>query len=299
MRRFNKYYYRRKEDDLIDESLKNKENLLVIGPPLGGKSRAIYEALTNLNEPQGVIIPRCKDINPETFIFPENTEIVFIDDLHKFVEKQNFEHLLNASLKNNVTVVATCRSAMEYKKAKHKIDLETIFKNIIELPIISKEVGEEIACEVKIDWDKVRFNGTIGSIFMRLAEMERRFNECNDIEKTILRTLRNLYICGIYEENQRFPLEWIKIAAGKVGLEGKDFEWTGWLENLRNKELITLIKKDKVQAEEVYLEDIFLPEPPWEVEILDVFEETITTFSEYLRRCSDLEIKRVVSALLN
>ncbi len=115
MRRFNKYYYRRKEDDLIDESLKNKENLLIIGPPLGGKSRAIYEALTNLNEPQGVIIPRCKDINPETFIFPENTEIIFIDDLHKFMEKQNFEHLLNASLKNNVTVVATCRSAMEYK----------------------------------------------------------------------------------------------------------------------------------------------------------------------------------------
>lgn len=66
MRRFNKYYYRRKEDDLIDESLKNKENLLVIGPPLGGKSRAIYEALTNLNEPHGLPVAQRWNIRKQS-----------------------------------------------------------------------------------------------------------------------------------------------------------------------------------------------------------------------------------------
>ena len=277
IRPFGKYYYRRKEDDLIDESLRNKKNLLIIGPPLSGKSRAVYEALINLPEPQNLIVPRCKDINPETLLFPKNTKIIVIDDLHKFVEKQNLEYLLNASIQNSITIVATCRSAMEYKKVKHKIDLETIFENIIELPEISSKVGEEIAKEVKKDWGKVKFNGTVGSIFMPLAEIERRFNECNNIEKTILRALGSLCICGIYEENQVFPLAWIKIVAKKAGLEGEDFRWTGWLENLRDRELITLVENDKVRAEEVYLEDIF--KPPWKVKNLDVFREAVTTFS--------------------
>jgi len=286
MRPFDKYYYQRPEDDSIGESLNKEENVLIIGPPLSGKSRAAYQTLVNLSKPHDVIIPKCTDINRESFLFPKHltfwrSRIILFDDLHRLVEQQNFEYLFDIARRNNVIIFATCRSGMEYKKAKKKMldknmDLETIFANSIELERISADAGKKIAHEVGKNWDEVRFDGTIGSIFMRLMEMERRFDECTEVEKTILRAIKNLYICGIYEENQVFPLNWIRTLAKKDGLEGKDFEWSGWLGNLENKELLILVK-DKVQAEEVYLE--YLVKPKSEMSNLDIFEHTLAAFS--------------------
>jgi len=287
MRPFDKYYYQRPEDDLIGESLNREENVLIIGPPLSGKSRAAYQALMNLSKPYDVIIPKCTDISRENFIFPRHLKfwrprIILFDDLHRLVEQQNFERLFEVARENNVVIVATCRSGIEHKKVKNKmldknVDLEIIFANSIELKKVSEDVGKQIAHEVGKNWDEVRFDGTIGSIFMRLMEMERRFDECTDVEKTILQAIKNLYICGIYEENQVFPLNWIRTLAKKDGLEGKDFEWIGWLGNLENKELLTLVK-DKVQAEEVYLE--YLVKPKSEMSNLDIFRQTPVAFSE-------------------
>jgi hypothetical protein len=286
MRPFNKYYYQRPEDNLIGGSLNKKENVLIVGSPLSGKSRAAYQALMNLSKPYDVIIPKCTDINRETFPFPKHIRfwrprIILLDDLHRLVEQQNFEHLFEIAMSNNVIIFATCRSGIEYKKVKKKMldknmDLETIFANNLELKRLSEDVGKKIASEVKRNWDEVRFDGTIGSILVPLTEMKRRFDECTEVEKTILRAIRNLYICGIYEENQVFPLNWIRTLANKDGLDGKDFEWGGWLENLENKELITLVK-EKVQAEEVYLE--YLVKPKSEMSNLDVFEEMLATFA--------------------
>lgn len=286
MRPFNKYYYQRPEDDLIGGSLNKKENVLIIGSPLSGKSRAAYQALMNLSKPHDVIIPKCTDINRENFLFPKHLKfwrprIILFDDLHRLVEQQNFEHLFEVARENNVVIVATCRSGTEHKKVKNKMldknmDLETIFGENIELKKVTEDVGKQIAHEVGKNWDKVKFDGTVGSIFMSLKEMERRFDQCTEVEKTILRAIKNLYICGIYEENQVFPLNWIRTLAKKDGLEGKDFEWSGWLQNLENKELLALVK-DKVQAEEVYLE--YLVKPKSETSNLDVFQEMIATFS--------------------
>ncbi len=209
-------------------------------------------------------------------------EIIVIDDLHRFVEQQNFDHLFRIAIKSNVVIAATCRSKMEYKKVKKNmleksIPLETIFenKNIIEFTKVSKDVGKNVADKVEISWDTVKFDDNIGSIFMRFWEMERRFAECKDVEKTILRVIKTLHLCGIYEENL-FPLEWIKIAAKKDGLEGKEYQWTGWFENLEDNEFITL-EENGIRAEEVYLENVV--ELPTEIRILDVLGEMITTFS--------------------
>lgn len=267
MRPFDKYYYPRPEDNLIAGSLNNKENILIIGAPLSGKSRSTYQSLINLSKPHDVIIPKCTDINRENYIFPRHIrfwrpQVILLDDLHRLVEQQNFEHLFETAMRNDVMIVATCRSGMEYKKVKRKMldknmDLETIFANNIELQRVSEDTGREIANEVGKDWDEVRFDGTVGSILIPLTEMKRRFDECTEVEKTILRVIKSLYICGIYEENHVFPLNWIRTLARKYGLEGKNFEWNGWLENLQNKELISSVK-DAVQAEEVYLEDLVI-----------------------------------------
>ena len=267
-RPFSKYYYQRPQDDLLRQLLIDKKNILVIGSPLAGKTRAVYQALTHLNKPYDIIIPNCVDIDIESFLLPKHImfwrpKLIIIDDLHRFVENKNFNHLFKISMESNIIVIATCRSGIEYKKVKkimldNNIAIETIFDdNIIEYDKITKEIGNEIANEAGIDWNKVKFTGTIGSIFMHLGEMERRFDGCSDSEKTILRNIKKLYISGIYERKYSFPLNCIKIVNKKTGLILENFKYDKWLDSLEEKEFLKF-QEDMVLIDEIYLENIVI-----------------------------------------
>jgi hypothetical protein len=264
---FRDYYSEREEDDLILAKIENRDNVLIVGPPLAGKTRAAYQAFKRLSKPQDVIIPRCDDITLETFLVPRNWKlwrprILFLDDLQTFVEKNGFERLLRAFLDTDTLIVATCRSGIEYKKIEAKIgggdiDPAMIFGGPgIELKTITEEEGEKIANAVNISWADVKFNfnSTVGSIFLPLREMEIRFGQCKSEEKTILRAIKLLFDSGIYKAKQFFPLDWIKIACSNKGLEGEDYEWSNWLERLKEKEFVKL-EADGLWVEEVYLED--------------------------------------------
>jgi len=285
-RPFFEYYYQRPQDDLLRQLLIEKKNILVIGSPGAGKTRAVYQALTNLNKPYDIIIPNCVDIDIESFLLPKHImfwrpKLIIIDDLHRFVDNKNFNHLFKISIESNIIVIATCRSGIEYKKVKrimldNNIAIKTIFDdNIIEYDKITKEIGNEIANKVGIDWNKVKFTGTFGSIFMYLDEMERRFDRCTYEEKTILRDIKKLYISGIYKKKYIFPLNWIKIVNKKTGLILKKFEYEKWIGNLEEKEFIKF-QEDMVWIDEIYLENIVILKKP----DLSIFEEMISTFSE-------------------
>ena len=238
-----------------------------------------------------VIIPRCDDIDLETFLIPRNwkfwrSRILFLDDLHKYVDKKGFERLFRAFLVDTDTIiVATCRSGIEYKKIKVKIggsgiDPAMIFGGPgIELKTITEEEGEKIADAVNRSWADVKFNfnGTVGSIFLPLREMKIRFGQCNSEEKTILRAIKRLFDSGIYKAKQFFPLGWIKIACSNKGLEGEDYEWSNWLERLKEKEFVKL-EADGLWVEEVYLEDIVKLET--EQTKLQVLEEMSCVFAD-------------------
>ena len=265
-RPFFKYYYQRPQDDLVHQLLIDRKNILIIGSPLAGKTRAVYQALTNLNKPYDIIIPNCVDIDIESFLLPKHImfwkpKLIIIDDLHRFVEKKNFNHLFKISMESNIIVIATCRSGIEYKKVKrimleNNIAIETIFdENIIEYGKITKEIGNEIANKVEISWNKIKFTGTIGSIFMHLGEMEGRLDGCSDSEKTILRNIKKLYISGIYEGKQFFQLDWIKAVNKRDGLILENFEYEKWLESLEDKEFLKF-QEDMVWIDDIHLENI-------------------------------------------
>lgn len=281
-RPYNPYYYIRDSDALIEESLRTKKNLLIIGSPLSGKSRAAYQALTGLNPSCRVLIPRCINIGIENFLFPKKAEILFIDDLQRFVEQINFDHLFRTAIEKKVHIVATCRSEIEFEKTKRKmlecnLPIETIFENksVIRISNISVDTGEQIAKNANVKWDKKSFNKTVGSIFMHLSEMQERFEDCNEKEKTILRVLKEMYICGIYKENCIFLFEFVKIVSKSEGLIGKDFQWITWLEVLQKKEFI-IWGKGTILVEEAYLENIIsLTKLKSEI---DVFEQMIVVF---------------------
>jgi len=285
---FRDYYSEREEDDLLLAKIESRENVLIVRPPLAGKTRAAYHAFKRLNKPHNVIIPRCDVINPETFLVPKNWKfwrprILFLDDIHKYVEKNGFERLLRAFLVCEIPIVATCRSGIEYKKIEAKIgsgdiDPAMIFGGSgIELKTIAEEEGKRIADAVNIPWANVNFNGTVGSILLPLREMEIRFDHCEGEEKTILRAIKRLFVSGIYKAKQFFPHDWIKIACSNKGLEGEDYEWHTWLEQLEDREFVKL-EADGVWVEEVYLEDVV------ELEIkltkLKVLEEMSGVFAD-------------------
>jgi hypothetical protein len=287
---FRDYYSEREEDDLILAKIESRENVLMVGPPLAGKTRAAYQAFKRLNKPHDVIIPKCDDITPETFLVPRNwmswrTKILFLDDLHKFVEKNGFERLLRAFLDTGTIIVATCRSGIEYKKIEAKIgggdiDPAMIFGGSgIELKTITEEEGEKIADAVNLPWADVKsnFNGTVGSIFLPLREMKIRFDQCKREEKTILRAIKRLFVSGIYKAKQFFPFDWVKIACSNKGLEGEDYEWCNWLERLKEQEFVKL-EADGLWVEEVYLEYIVKLET--EQTKLKVLEEMRGVFAD-------------------
>src|SRR5665648_602295 len=113
-RPFHEYYHPcKEEDDKIAQFLTENENTLITGHPLAGKTRSLYQALTNLKRPYDVLIPRCDDIKKESFEIPihlnfwrRKRKLVILDDLQIFAEKDNFDYLLNACLKKKITTVS-------------------------------------------------------------------------------------------------------------------------------------------------------------------------------------------------
>ena len=78
-------YYQRSEDKEISNLIKEGKNVLIVDPSLSGKSTAIFYALKTIDPPCQVIIPRCKDINIETFVKPRlyrrRRRVLVLDDL--------------------------------------------------------------------------------------------------------------------------------------------------------------------------------------------------------------------------
>jgi len=264
---FGNVYYERLFDEEIIDKLKNGENLFIIGRSLSGKSRAIFNALTKLDRSYDVLVPKCNNIDPEKFEIPRNwkfwrSRLVIIDDLHRFVEQQNFDLLFKELYKSNYIVLAASRSGGELKKVidmflKNGIDFNSYFnENFLEIPNVSDNEKKDIILRYHFDEKKVaQFDHSIGSLFMPLAEMERRFNNCTQEEKSILNTVRQCYLCGVYQENQYVPLIWIKKVIEHKKIIFSDIQWNQYLENLCDKEFFS-IENQRIKFEEVYYEKI-------------------------------------------
>ena len=107
-RPFKEYYFLRPEDEKVWNCLDNERSVLIVGPPLAGKTRMVYESLIK-SKKYDLIIPRSTDIEIESFILPRQMKfwkpkLMFIDDLHRFIEQQNFEYLFEVCRKNKINL---------------------------------------------------------------------------------------------------------------------------------------------------------------------------------------------------
>jgi tetratricopeptide (TPR) repeat protein len=288
LRQYNPYYYQRGEDVQIKGLLRNGENILLVGSPLAGKTRTVFESLTDTDRTYDVIKPKPVEISPDSLHIPKhfrwwNPRLVVFDDVHEFASKGNFAHMLATFHENNVPIVATCRSGLEFEKLEKVIDVSQYFKgNVINVGSIDDRTGKTIAADNGIRWNDIKFNHTIGSIFVPLKTMEYRFShEIDEKEKRILRTLKKLHITGLYNEKMIFPLNWLKILSKCYELTLDGIEWNSHLVNLLKLGFIeTKYKGEKikeVQVEEVYLDYIikFEGDPRDDIEI---FREVLPFF---------------------
>ena len=77
-------YKGRASDDAIKNSLKNHENVLVIGMPKSGKTRSIYQALKAVFPDFYVIKVPPKEVEQVRFSLLKRNYLLFFDDLNKF-----------------------------------------------------------------------------------------------------------------------------------------------------------------------------------------------------------------------
>jgi len=290
---FRDYYYRREEDIKFEELLNNtNKNILILGSPLTGKSRLIYEFFKNNANIFDITIPQYKDINLENLVIPKqykisNTKLFLLDDLHHYIQYENFRFLFNEILKqDDIRILSTCRSKIEYGKTKNfflenNLDLENLFE-IIEISPLEENIAKNIASELEIPWENLQFNHTIGSLFYQLAEMKRRYEKiCTNEEKIILDSTRISFILGIFKEKNQFQIDWVKsILKCEFELDKKKFEWDSLFESLQNKEFILISKNNDFYVEESYILNIFEQKDNYNLSMIERIGKCLDPFPE-------------------
>lgn len=291
--KFHEYYYETEEMKNLVESLENKENTIIIGKPLSGKTRNIYEAIRRVEKKYAVTIVKNIDIYESNVRFPRllkfwRTKLIIIDDLHKFVAKINFHLVIREIQKQDCILLFACRSRIEYSRANNKFKkefnfgLEELFENNkIEIQRISKAEGLGIAKHFGVKWIQANqnFDGTVGSLLLSFVEMDRRYKEEIDVkEQIILQSIKRLYCCGLYIGKQNFDLSEIKKVCEYRKLKGEEWEWEIWLLNLYKNEFFVDWNIKQIFIEEAYIEKIVEIVP--EKDVSDIFREIILVFNE-------------------
>jgi tetratricopeptide (TPR) repeat protein len=278
---FSKRYLNRPHDKKIRKSIQGGRDVLVLGEPLAGKTRAVYEAIRSLDNSYDILIPRLVDIEFDNFFVPWRVtfwrkRIVIFDDINKFTEKRDFEHLLSRFSDDGIIVLATCRTGDEYKKFCNKTEGINfpIIRCQVQIPKMDKEEGKEAAKQLERELPAT-FNGTMGSILLDIGTMRNRYGACTPLQKGILRSLKRLYYAGLYRERQVFPLEWVKrTCLAREDIDLKEYDWQEIVHQIKAKGFLDL-RNMSVQVDEVYLDDVI----ECQFSLLNDFIDMLSIFS--------------------
>lgn len=295
-------YRPREEDEILRSMLLEEKSILIRGDALAGKTRTAFEVLKSMGYLIDVIILLPEDIDSGTYPFADNygmnIEIVILDDLDRFVEMSNFEKMIEMIKAKHFLIVATCQSGEKFELVSKKIDTCTIFdKNIVDLQPIPKDEAQRIAEREGIKWEDIDFDGSIGSVFMRLYEMRRRSDALEDREKEILQIIKKLYMCGIYEGNHLFPYTLIETVYMNDHPDN-ELDWVRVLGPLKSSGLIFIPEEKKIHAEEIYLEKVVkFNEPSSKLlvlkEMLDIFSHDCTVLIAIGNKAASYSFTRV------
>ncbi len=233
------FYWQRKPDEILDEHLKNRRSVMIVGNTLSGKTRMLYEHLKNMKHTTVMVVrekfpPPPK--NAEDLILPDTgtrNYIAVFDDIDRFPAGRpagELETLLKHLMEKKVLIVATCRRGGENRafeglvSSRIREHLETVYIN----RMTEKQVESFFAfCNKKAKdentLDKKAYDGNIGSYFMDLTLMADRYFKLETVIKKyehltvpeklpreILRTLKLFYYTGNTDGNSTYNTAKVK-----------------------------------------------------------------------------------------
>ncbi|KAF5431379.1 Tetratricopeptide (TPR) repeat [Candidatus Methanophagaceae archaeon] len=246
-------YKRRDSDEAIKNSLKNHENVLVVGMPKSGKTRSIYQALKAVFPDFFVIKVPPKEVEQVRFPFIKRNYLVFFDDLNKFSDV-NFD--FNLFLKKvkakskNLIVVSTCRSGDEYISVKNKSMqfLKSTFTTVVDLDEyeLNASEGEELARVAGVTWRPDQFLGTPGSVILDIEDMRNRYRNTGTYERSILRA------CKLLKQANIFSYEKELIRAISSSIFETEINETSWIDSINHLKENNLVTKSSIPKIDVY-----------------------------------------------
>ncbi len=278
------------EDELL-AGLRQGRGVLLIGPPVAGKTRTVYELLRRL-EGWEVARPRPDQPAPaDVECFRGKQVALLLDDLHKYAEgrdKPDLEQLAAslAACASRSAVAATCRDGSPLEQARQASNLQRIFEDIphkLALQAPSPEDKRALADELKLalsDAD-VGKAPTYGFLTMNrsLEAMHRRYQQLGDEARDALSAIKALDLAGV----RPFTLRRIEAVAEKV-CEHKGLQVRQATRELAEQSFLRRPPRNETVD----------PEPAYLDEVVAGFEEgmvgpTLERVGEVLRGLGDAE----------
>lgn len=257
---YKNYYYHSKENDLIIEALNKGSNVIITGKPKAGKTRAAYESLIKLNTFKIIKFWPSRQIDLEDIpnwllkdkILIKSKIVVFIDDLDKYVDKLDINHLLKKLDLNTkeFQIVATCRTGTEYNYVKREFNESIRNFKVIELRDIDKVIAKDLSAKYGLNYED--YDGTIGSIFLGLEDMYNRYDGLSDEYHVLFRIIKLFSDANTFIIDKNILNEVYLKKIGKELIPRISFDTM--IENLEENSLI-IQKKGTVQiAHDCYLD---------------------------------------------
>ena len=196
------YFYETEEYKIVSKLVNDGKNVIIIGKPKAGKTRAIYESIKEIKDFYVIkFLEKSIDIQEIPDYIFKGKIIVFLDDLNKFVSNLNLYELIKKLDENSVefTIVATCRSGKEYGIVEENFADDIREFNVIELKDIDNNIANFVSKKECLDIKE--FDGTIGSLFLGIKDMRVRYNSLPEESKFLFQTLNLLHDARIFIPN--------------------------------------------------------------------------------------------------
>jgi len=271
----------------ISQSISNNQITFIIGNPLSGKTRIVYDNIVKFKNAYLIILQ--PGFETDEFTLPKNSDrILFIDDINDFSHKNSIalNRVINYSINNNIKLIITCRKGPEFEEFKKTINrhiYEELMMNCYEIPRWNKNeivLKEFIKKYEHLSTTNDAFDGNIGSIILPLSAMKTRYNlllkNNDDLPLSILKGLKLHYHLHNYEKNKNtYNNHKIRVFCEKFRDNKISFE--NW-EKAKSKISSQITELNFIEdCEDIIIEEAYLDfiKNPITDQILDVVDPTM------------------------
>jgi hypothetical protein len=305
---FDEFYYERQIDEEIFQKVQNGENILIVGNPLSGKTRAVYELIVKLKEtdPDAEILVPKMTLTASSFdnLRSNYKQFVFFDDIDDYYNTQNndaknVDKFIIELAKSGFQTIATCRIGPEFKdfKTNSSFKVKEILSANIKIEKIKRNKAVQLAEARNIDLEEKEFDGNIGSIFLPIEKMRERYaylslqdNDISRLSLNFLKTLKALYISSNFYTKSKYSLEKIEDYCIRLSV-GRHAVKTPTSSSIFKQQMLQAMKileREKVESfyrnKDAALENLQSDNENLNFITIDTVEKTIRVEEVYLER---------------